>query len=144
MAEITQIISSQQGTYEWRVRDCLITAAAVIKAQGLQPPDYSSWHALEEIEAMRLAQEVHNSLFEAHCFTFDLVGLVVQDLVRKPGDICLLEGHLSNRRLGMSMDVKNITRLGFVVDNYEIWTWFQSGLFPLHDYSIRGIVRCRP
>lgn len=145
MNNITRILSSQQGSYKWRVRDCLTTATSIISGTRSLSLDYSKWHQMEEKDAILLAQKTFGSLYEAHRSVFGEIGLYISEnsVIRSPGDICLLEGDLSNLRLGISLNVKNITRLGFVSDNYEIWTWFQSGLFPLHRYSIRGIVKCR-
>lgn len=142
MAKISQILSYQQGAYKWRVRDCLLTAQAVIQSQGLVPPNYAYWHDMEESRAIRIAQRTHGSLRKAHVELFTRAGLSHTD-EHLVGNILLLEGKITNNRLNTTIDVKQITRLGFVVDNYEVWTWFDFGLGPIHKYDVVEAFSCR-
>ena len=144
MAKISQVLAAQQGIYRWRVRDCLITAQAVIQSQGLIPPDYSQWHQMDEPEAIRAAQKEYGSL---HKFDLDkslCMVILFSKSGLKPikkysiGDILLLEGKIFNKRLNTTINVGQITRLGFIVNNYEVWTWFDFGLYPIHGYSVVG------
>ena len=143
MASISRVISDCQGLYEWGKRDCLLTASAVIRAQGQRPPDYKSWHAMDESQAILLAIQQYDSMIKAHSEVFLNSGLKMTHSPKQPGDICLLEGVLKNNQLGIFMDVKAVTRLGFVTESYEVWTWFKPGLYPLHEYTLKGIARCQ-
>ena len=142
MASISQVLSSQQGPYKWGVRDCLLTAQAVIQSQGLIPPDYSRFHQMEESVAIRSTQKIFGSMLNAHTMLFQHAGLKLVHNHRV-GDILLLEGNISSNSLEATINVGQITRLGFVTNNYEIWTWFDFGLYPVHKYDVKGIFSCR-
>jgi len=139
--KITQVLSSQQGSYEWGKRDCLITTEEICFAQGIVV-NYFSWHFYSEREAIMIARKEYGSMFQAHMEILGEAGMEFFDEIQTPGNICLLEGRIESSQLGIKMNRKNLTMLGFVTESYEVWSWFKAGLFPLSKYDVKGVMGC--
>ena len=145
MARINDVLSAQIGEYKWGERDCLKTASMIIQAQGYVPPDYSTWYQYTELQAIAQAKKTYGSMYEAHKELFQKAGLIFYECIpcfMVPGDIILLHGKLESNQLGITIDTKDITRLGFLSESYEVWSWFEMGLKPLSYFECRALIRC--
>lgn len=149
MSRISDILSAQQGRYEWRKRDCLATAHALI--EGLlgkgRGPDYSEWHGLSEGRAIVTAINRYGSYGAGHVAVFgalDGMEVLEGDMPLEPGDIVWLAGEVEAG--GEHWDLERAGGvLGFVGDSHEIFVFARPGLTPARgDYQVERIFRCRP
>ncbi len=149
------ILSTEQGPYEWGIRDCLTTARAII--DGVGGRRYASrygraigrWHRMSETRAMARIRKEFGGVGSAHAEGFGArprwygVDVLPGDTPREPGDIVQLGGHVSV--MGQAWDTATRGDLiGFVVDGCEVWHWSLTGLAMVDDgYEIRRLFRCR-
>ena len=145
MAPITDVITRQQGFYEWGVRDCLTTVQAVCEASFRPTPDYKEWHALSELKAIARAIDRYGSLRDAHLAVFQDAGLRIfprtNGMAFAPGDILILCDGVYDRRDVFVAFGKNMAHLGFVAENHEVWTWYDRSMGTVRSATIGGMAR---
>ena len=155
MSAVSDILSAQQGAYEWRTRDCLTTTRALI--EGLAGRRHAhrygreigTWHRLPEARAIASIREEFGGVGSAHAAGFGRhpawfgVDVLPGDTPRQPGDIVQLAGAVIV--MGNNWDTDKLGDLiGFVTNSCEIWHWAASGLAPASgDYRIERVFRCR-
>ena len=139
---VVDIITEEQGRYEWGVRDCLTTAARIVEARTGRPPAIKSWRSAREATAIRRALRAHGSTAAAH--TAVLGGLGFRRMGRgadlEPGDILTLEPPVMFME-GPAWPLNDCHLLGFVAETYEVYTWTTRGLRPCGP-NIAEVHRC--
>lgn len=149
MGTVSDILSAQQGPYQWGTRDCLTTAQALIEGQ-LGPgrgPDYSDWHAMSEGRAIVVAAKRYGSYGAAHVAVFgalDGMDMLPGEAPLEPGDIVWLTGEVD--AAGEQWDLERVGGvLGFVGESHEVFVFARPGLTPAAGaFCVERIFRCRP
>lgn len=128
---VSQILTSEQGRYEWTVRDCLTTARAVVVAKvGAERADryvggISMYHAMPELDAWKLSMK-HGGPAAHHSVGLEKIAETVDEPM--PGDLVFFTSPVETRNLCRLDAGPGRELLGFVDDAYDMLHWTPSGL----------------
>ena len=132
MSRFTDIISDQQGRYQWGVRDCLTTASAFVEESSGKPLNLNAWRLQTEARAVAKAKRIYAGAVETgHRNVLKQYGYrpLGSETPIRPGDILSLAAPVEFPE-GIAHVDHGVATLGFVADTYEIYTWSQHGLRP--------------
>jgi len=148
----TRILSEQQGRYQWGERDCLSTAALLVRdATGKRLP-IKGWQRTSEARAVVKAVQQYGSVEAGHAAVLEKVGYIPllaeheafkqaiknygkgEDTLARlrapeiqPGDILTIATPVVFDEGPADVD-HGVATLGFVADTYEVYTWAPNGL----------------
>ena len=145
MIPVCEIITAEQGPYEWGVRDCLTTAVALV-TRATDVPQYRNWiaglHQKSEKRAWGRAVK-RGGPFKWHLENLQGHGRVVEEF--GSGSLVFFQS-LVRTRNGCALEAKRGQELmGFVDDGFDVWHWTPHGLSPVSNSpDVRGVITvCR-
>ena len=133
MRTVSAILSSEQGLYEWRIRDCVTTGLALYRHLCPRPRDevfgiFQYYHDQPEIEAWRLAARRKGQL---QVWRNALAGDAVEVDERAPGDFLFFNQTIFVKP-SFAFDARRGREcLAFCGDDFAVLHWTPSGLKPI-------------
>lgn len=130
---VSAVLSSEQGKYLWRQKDCITTALSLYKHLCPKPRAevfgiFKYYHSQEEIEAWRLAARRKGQL---QVWRDALAGDAVEVDERQPGDLIFFnQAILVKPSFGFEAR-RGRECLAFCGDDFAVLHWTPTGLRPV-------------